>query len=155
MPDFFATRADYPHAGTGARDVREGAGILPKPVGGGPIEPAQGELRRNGGLRVLLANEPRSYRESIAAVFRQLRPGLDLEVAEPQALEARVSHSLPDVAICSRATGAVRDLVPVWVELCPDHAAQSVVSERGRETEFAEIQLEDLLSIVDRAAAAV
>ncbi len=30
---------------------------------------------REAALRVLLANEPRSYRESIAAVFRQLRPG--------------------------------------------------------------------------------
>lgn len=104
-----------------------------------------------GGLRVMLANEPRSYRESIAAVFRQLRPDLDLEVVEPEDLEDYLSDHAADVAICSHVTDEVRDLVPVWVELYPGHAAHSVVSERGTLTEFADIQLGDLLSIVDRA----
>jgi hypothetical protein len=100
----------------------------------------------------LLANEPRSYRESIAAVFRQLRPGLDLEVVEPEDLGSRLSIYSPDVVICSGATDEVRELAPVWVELYPGHAAHSVVWERGKLTEFADIQLGDLLSLVDRAA---
>ncbi len=121
----------------------------------GPTDPVEGEIparRRTGRLRVLLANEPRSYRESIAAVFRQLRPDVNVEVAEPEALESSVSRFTPDVAICSRVTGGVRDLVPVWVELYPGHSTRSVASERGERTEYAEIQLGDLLSIVDRAA---
>jgi hypothetical protein len=107
---------------------------------------------REAALRVLLANEPRSYRESIAAVFRQLRPSLQVKVVEPEALESNVTRFDPDVAICSRATGAVMERVPVWVELYPEHAAHSVASEGGRRTEFAEIQLLDLISILDRAA---
>lgn len=106
------------------------------------------------GLRVLLANEPRSYRESIAAVLRQLRPAVHVEVVEPEALESSVVRLLPDVAICSHVTGGVRERVPVWVELYPEHASHSVASEGGRLTEFDEIQLADLLSIVDRAAGA-
>ncbi len=108
--------------------------------------------RRDGRLRVLLANEPRAYRESIAAVFRQLRPEFDVEVVEPEDLEERLPAFLPDVAICSRATDGVRDRVPVWVELYPGYGARSVACERGSRTEYAEIQLEDLLSILDRAA---
>ena len=107
---------------------------------------------REAALRVLLANEPRSYRESIAAVFRQLRPSLQVKVVEPEALESNVTRFDPDVAICSRATGAMMERVPVWVELYPEHAAHSVASEGGRRTEFAEIQLLDLISILDRAA---
>jgi hypothetical protein len=110
-------------------------------------EPVKGES-----LRVLLANEPRSYRESIAAVFRRLRPGLQVKVVEPEALETNVARFVPDVAICSRVTGAVRERVPVWVELYPEYAAHSVASEGGRRTEFAEIQLLDLIGILDRAA---
>ena len=127
---------------------------MPEPVGRGPTNPSEGARRHrpNGKLRVLLANEPHSYRESIAAVFRQLRPELDVEVAEPGDLGDSVSRFSPDVAICSRATDEVRDSVPVWVELYPEYAARSVASERGRRTEFAEIQLQDLLAIVDRAA---
>ena len=105
-------------------------------------------------LRVLLANEPRSYRESIAAVFRQLRPELQVEVAEPESLERCVEQLRPHVAIFSRAADGVRDRVPVWVELYPEHASRSVVSEGGKRTEFAEIQLQDLLAVVDRAAGA-
>jgi hypothetical protein len=112
----------------------------------------EGEPVSGAELRVLLANEPRSYRESIAAVFRQLRPGLEVKVVEPEALESNVARFDPDVAICSRVTGVVRDRVPVWVELYPEHAAHSVASEGGRRTEFAEIQLLDLIGILDRAA---
>ena len=108
--------------------------------------------QRQAPLRVLLANEPRSYRESIAAVFRQLRPGLQVKVVEPDALESNVACFDPDVAICSRVTGTVIERVPVWVELYPEQAAHSVASEGGRRTEFAEIQLGDLLGILDRAA---
>ena len=107
---------------------------------------------REAALLVLLANEPRSYRESIAAVFRQLRPSLQVKVVEPEALESNVTRFDPDVAICSRATGVVMERVPVWVELYPEHAAHSVASEGGRRTEFAEIQLLDLICILDRAA---
>ncbi len=107
---------------------------------------------RGAELRVLLANEPRSYRESIAAVFRQLRPGLHIKVVEPEDLEDCVVRFDPDVVVCSRVTDTVRERVPVWVELYPEHAAQSLASEGGRRTEFDEIQLLDLLGILDRAA---
>lgn len=121
------------------------AGTLPRST---EREPTREEVP----LRVLLANEPRSYRESIAAVFRQMRPGLQVKVVDPEALESNVVGFVPDVAICSRVTGAVRERVPVWVELYPEHAAHAVASEGGRRTEFAEIQLLDLISILDRAA---
>lgn len=105
-----------------------------------------------GGLTVLLANEPRSYRESMAAVLRQLRPTLRVEVVEPEALDGSVDRFLPDVAICSHVTGGVRQRVPVWIELYPEHAPHSVASEGGRCTKFDQIQFADLISIVDRAA---
>ena len=120
------------------------------PTGKGSVPRREGE----GGLRVLLANEPRSYRESIAIVLRQLRPELRVEVVEPEALESAVDRLPPDVAICSRVTVGVRERVPIWIELYPEHAAHSVVFEGGRLTEFDEIQLADLLSILDRAAGA-
>ena len=110
------------------------------------------EPQSEAALRVLLANEPRSYRESIAAVFRQLRPGLDVKVVDPEALDSNVVGFDPRVVICSRATDTVRERVPVWVELYPEQAAHSVVGEGGRRTEFAEIQLNDLLGVLDRAA---
>ncbi len=41
--------------------------------------------------------------------------------------------------------------VPIWVNLYPGYGARSIVSVDGRREEFAQIQLADLLSVVDRA----
>jgi hypothetical protein len=98
-----------------------------------------------------LANEPRAYRESIAEVFRQLRPNVEVLTAEPEELEGLILRHVPDMVICSDATGVVHERVPLWVELYPDYGSRSVVSIGGRHTTIEEIQLSDLLSIVDRA----
>jgi hypothetical protein len=101
---------------------------------------------------VLLANEPRAYRESIAQVFRQLRPNVEVVTAEPDELEDRVLRLAPDMVIFSEATGLVRERVPLWVELYPGYGPGSVVGGAGEErSTVEEIQLSDLLSVVDRA----
>jgi hypothetical protein len=100
---------------------------------------------------VLLANEPRAYRESIAEVFRQLRPNVEVRTADPDELERCISLLGPDMVICSETTGVVRERVPVWVELYPDYGPRSVVGIEGRSSTIEEIQLSDLLSILDRA----
>ena len=55
------------------------------------------------------------------------------------------------MVVCSKATDALKGRVRVWVELYPEHATLSVANIGGMTTEYAEIQLPDLLSIVDRA----
>ena len=125
------------------------------PAGGGARDRAEAGSQRSeprGPLRVFFANEPRAYREGIAAAFGHLRPDLDVRVVDPDVLDEEVRTAAPDVAVCSRATGVVEAAVTVWVELYPGHGARSVVSEKGRRTEFEEIRLDDLLAIVDRAA---
>ena len=100
---------------------------------------------------VLLANEPRAYRESIAQVFRQLRPNVELMTAEPDELEELVLLLAPEMVIFSEATGVVRERVPVWVELFPGYGPKFVVGVGEERSTIEEIQLSDLLSVVDRA----
>jgi len=107
--------------------------------------------RRTGKPRVLMANEPRAYREGIAAVIGQLRPGVEVRTVEPDAMDGSILRFSPDMVVCSKATEALKGRVRVWVELYPGHAAHSVASVGGSLTEYAEIQLPDLLSMVDRA----
>lgn len=100
---------------------------------------------------VLLANDPRSYREAMAVVIRKTRPDVEVETADPSVLDERITPPTPDMVICSKVTGAVKSKVPVWVELYPEHGARSVASIRGKHEEYDEIQLPDLLAILDRA----
>ena len=127
---------------------------LPKPPdkrSEGPRVDAASARRQHGRPRVLMANEPRAYREGIAAVIGQLRPEVEITTVEPNALDASISRFSPDLVICSKATDALKGRVRVWVELYPENAAWSVASIGGRRMEYEEIQLPDLLSIVDKA----
>ncbi|MBD0253059.1 MAG: hypothetical protein ICV31_01005, partial [Rubrobacter sp.] len=59
---------------------------MPKPPDKRPDDPvaeAASARSRRGRPRVLMANEPRAYREGIAAVIGQLRPGVEVETVEP------------------------------------------------------------------------
>jgi hypothetical protein len=130
-----------------------GIDSLPTPPDNSPEDPADvgNPARRRGRPRVLMANEPRAYREGIAAVISQLRPAVQVETVDPDALDDSIKHYVPDMVICSKATETLKGRVRVWVELYPENGAISVASISGRRVEYTEIQLPDLLSIVDKA----
>ncbi len=100
--------------------------------------------------RVLLANEPRSYRQAIAHVLRALRPGLEVAETEPAALDRELRRGVPQLVICSRATPAVRGSVPAWIEPYTDHRPLSCVAIGNERSTVPEIGLADILQIVDR-----
>ncbi|HET7480322.1 MAG TPA: hypothetical protein VFJ72_12475 [Rubrobacteraceae bacterium] len=98
-----------------------------------------------------MSNEPRSYRESIASVLRDLRPNAEVKIVEQEELERWILRFAPDLAICNQATYAVRSRVPVWVELYPEGRAVSTISIKGRRERSDGIDLSRLLEIVDFA----
>lgn len=103
------------------------------------------------GLLVLLANEPRSYREAMAEVFRALKPLARIHVAEARELDTEVGRLLPGLVICSCATPLVRSEVPAWVELYPEHNSLATICIGGERLTVDGIGIADLLSAVDRA----
>lgn len=102
------------------------------------------------GTRVLVANEPRSYREAIAIVFRRMRPDIEVVVTDPDVLDADVERYAPNLVVCSRATEKVRSHAAAWIELHPGGEARSVVNIEGRRSTLNNLQLSDLLSAVDQ-----
>ena len=100
-------------------------------------------------LRVVVANELRSYRETIAQVMRSVRPDVEVSEAEPEELNREVARLQPNFVICSRLTSVVESSVPVWVELYPGHEAHSRVGVRGKITTVESIQLTDLFALLD------
>ena len=109
-----------------------------------------GELQSRKAL-ILLANEPRAYRESIAQVLGQLRPNVEVITAEPEELEERVLRLAPEMVVFSEAPGLVRERVPVWVELYPEYGGGSVVGLGEERSTIEDIQLSLLLCVVDHA----
>lgn len=105
--------------------------------------------------RVLLANEPRSYRQAIAGALRALRPDVEFEEIEPERLDGEVGCRAPQLVICSHATPAVQVAAPSWVELYTDQGSLSSVSIRRERSTVEGMEIADLLLIVDRALALI
>ena len=101
--------------------------------------------------RVLLANEPRSYRQAIAATLRALRPDVEFEETGPETLDVDVGRSAFQLVICSHATPAVQDAAPSWIELYTDHGSLSFVSIHMERSTVEGMEIPDLLMILDRA----
>jgi hypothetical protein len=102
-------------------------------------------------MQVLLTSELRYYRQAVAEALRELRPEVEVTTMEPADLDSSVQRLTPKLVVCSEATDAVRENVPVWVELYPGHEAHSVVSIKGKRKEYDEMELSVLLSLVDVA----
>lgn len=114
-----------------------------------PLE-VEKPLRESGENVVLIANSPLSYREAIANVLQELCPTSKVVMAEPEALDVEVDRVVPRVVVCSRATPRVREKAFVWIELYPDEERLAVISVGNRCSTIPEIQLDDLISAVDR-----
>lgn len=101
-------------------------------------------------MHVLVANEPRAYREAITAVLRELRPHVEVSAIEPDGLAGEISRLHPHLVVCSCPCGAAQNGALSWVMLYPEGENRAEVIIAGERTMIAGIGFGDLLSIVDR-----
>jgi hypothetical protein len=103
-------------------------------------------------FRVLVINEPRYYREVVYNAVRILRPNIEVTTAESSdLLDQDLARLAPDLVICSQATPTIRDRCFAWVELYPDGESLAVVCIGKQGWTLGGIELNGLLSIIDRA----
>jgi hypothetical protein len=98
---------------------------------------------------VLIAIEPRSYRQVIGQTIQALRPHVEVVVLEPGTLEAGVARLEPDLVFADRPASSSSG-GPAWVEFRPYEEPPARVRLAGRTWELEEVELSDLLSIVDQ-----
>ena len=101
-------------------------------------------------LRVVVAHEPRAYREALAAALRELRPALDVAVVEPADLAAAVAGRPPDLLVCDGSDERAMARARAWVLLYPGGARRVETSVDGERTVAAGLCLAGLLALVDR-----
>jgi hypothetical protein len=98
---------------------------------------------------IVVANEPRAYREALAAALHELRPHLEVICIEPDDLDANVSHYRPRLVLCSRLTETVERCCNAWILLYPNRENRAVISVAGRRTVVNDIEFYHLLSAID------
>jgi hypothetical protein len=100
---------------------------------------------------VLIAIEPRSYRQVIGRTIQALRPHVEVVVLDPDTLEAGVARLEPELVFADRPDVSVPTRSPAWVEFRPYEEPPARVRMAGRRRELGEVELSDLLSLVDEA----
>jgi hypothetical protein len=103
-----------------------------------------------GARRILVANELTSYRQTIAIVFMELHPGVEVLEIDPENLDGEVVRLGPDLVICSRVPAVVREKVANWIELYPECKPFSTFCIGGEHRAMVDVQLSDLLWVCAR-----
>lgn len=103
-------------------------------------------------MRLVIGNEPRCYREAIAAALRELRPEVEVHDVEAADLDAEVLRLQPEMVICSALTWSVATTPLSWVVLYPDGGSRTELCVAGERTTLENAEFSHLLAAVDETA---
>jgi hypothetical protein len=116
----------------------------------GCIQMMAGDDTRIRTMRIVLGNNPRAYRETLAAALGVLRPQIEIVAVPPAELDAAIADQAPDFVVCSELTEAVETHALGWALLYPEGSSLCVITVRGERVSVPNVQLDTLLAIIDR-----
>lgn len=97
---------------------------------------------------IVVANEPRAYREALAHAFRVHYPWVEVVAIEPPGLDHAVADREPIVVVSSRSGGTGQERRPVWITLYPEGEDRAVIATAGTRRVLPGVELADLLAAV-------
>jgi hypothetical protein len=103
------------------------------------------------GFRIVIGNEPRYYRETLAEVLRALNPDLEIVLTEPASLGEEVGRGGAQVVVCSHLSPAILNKALAWILLYPDAENRAVVGLAGQERSTPGFEIADILAVIEEA----
>jgi hypothetical protein len=100
-------------------------------------------------MSVLIANEPRTYREVLVDALRELRPQVEVSAVESYSLVAEIERLRPHLVVCSWLSVVMPAGPLSWVVLYPHEENRAEVFTAGEHATIAGIRFGDLLTIID------
>jgi hypothetical protein len=102
-------------------------------------------------VRVLVANTPLMYRESLALSIQRARPNFEVLLAEPEKLNGEVESLAPHALV--RDDDGVDtwspDSVVCWVGIIIDDHLNARISVNGKISEIHDVSLEEFVAALD------
>lgn len=100
-------------------------------------------------MAVIVALKPRAYSEVIGHTLQALRPGLRVEIIEPDRVHQVVERPTAPLVLSSEPEPKTCDDLCTWVEYHP-YAEPTALHINGERREMGRsIELSDLLAVVD------
>ena len=104
-------------------------------------------------LRIVVANEPRIYREVLAGALSALRASYTVDLVDPDQLDTTVAQTAPDVVIATAMSPALQAYQGLLLLLYAPEANQVVLRKAGRVLQTMEqAEFTDILALIDRYA---
>lgn len=103
----------------------------------------------NDRLRILIAIEPLSERETLARILRGLGPRLLVHPVEPAELAPAVKRLRPALVICDRVSPDLQTYAGTWLLLHPRGAAPPVLSTGPQGRELPSSALSEVIGAIE------
>jgi hypothetical protein len=100
-------------------------------------------------MRIIVANDPRAYREVLSAAVSGARPEIELIMVESQELDEAIIRLNPDFVVCSRLSEILETRSASWVLLYPDGERLVITNLDGNRTEALDLDFEGLMLVVE------
>src|ERR687894_17410 len=104
-------------------------------------------------VQILVANEPRVYRDVLSSELPRLRPGLTVLLVDPADLDEALAQLRPRLVICNEVTDSIRQFATAALVLDPDCPDRAVLYVEGQHQVLLRPRLTDLLAAVDTVVA--
>ena len=102
-------------------------------------------------MRVLVANTPLMYRESLALSIQRARPNFEVLIAAPEKLDGEVERLAPHALV--RDDDGVEtwspDGVVSWVGVIIENHLNARISVNGKISEIHDVSLEEFIAALD------
>ena len=119
----------------------------------GTVLPRMDEMPMVKRLRILVANEPRAYRDAHGGMLREMYPDFDVRLSSASNLESVFRRFAPHLVICSSVLdAAVKEDAFAWVLLYPDEADLAVVCINDQQSVIEAVTIQDLIGVVEAVA---
>lgn len=105
-------------------------------------------------MRILVAVNPRIYREVIGLSLHQYRPDAEVLICPPEALDREIGRFGPHLVVLDDSDGATPNGLSGFlyrVEILLGASMDARISVDGQAREIKDICTEDLLTVVDEA----
>jgi hypothetical protein len=97
---------------------------------------------------ILVANEPRAYRDTLGVALKMLRPDVDVQVIDPDSLDECVERHNPAFVVCSHLTASVETRVSAWLLLYPNGEMSALKCIDGERKELGAIDLASIFGLI-------
>lgn len=102
-------------------------------------------------MRILVANTPRMYRESLALTIQRHNPGFEVMIADPASLDGEAERFGPHALVRDDDGVELRapDGVICWVGIIINDHLNARISVDGRVSDIHDVSMDEVLAALD------